>query len=357
MAVLIYCLLTSLALSAPALQPTRRVTVSGQSAGASMAMQHLVAFSASVDGAGIAAGSPYGCGWLKDESTACYYGLGLDVSKTIAFVRQRFRDGLIDDPANLRETPVVLFNGKLDTVVRPAVMRATHRQLEAFTNSDKLVLVTNTFAAHVWSLDHGQCSCGDCMFFGSSTLCCDVNNCGYDLSGDMLQRFYGPLKPRTAVRQRLHWVDQWKYVPLHTHNTRPHASLMQWAIIYVPTACEATANGIPNGCQVHVNYHGCTPKSWSERREWALNLDLNEYAEANNIIVVYPQAGGNPAIGTGCWNWLKYHGDPLFDTRHGAQLLTVLSLVEDLPGALLNATVVPNGDPVPPAKRDALLIV
>ena len=37
-----------------------RVSVSGQSAGGSMAVQHLFAFSSSVDGAAVAAGSPYG---------------------------------------------------------------------------------------------------------------------------------------------------------------------------------------------------------------------------------------------------------------------------------------------------------
>ena len=41
-----------------------RHSVSGQSAGGSMSIQHLVAFSSKVDGCAIAAGSPYGCGSL-----------------------------------------------------------------------------------------------------------------------------------------------------------------------------------------------------------------------------------------------------------------------------------------------------
>eukprot|EP00913_Durusdinium_trenchii_P016312 g15331.t1 len=44
-----------------------RFSVSGQSAGGSMAVNHLFAYSSHVDGATIAAGSPYGCGVQPDE--------------------------------------------------------------------------------------------------------------------------------------------------------------------------------------------------------------------------------------------------------------------------------------------------
>ena len=52
--------LLSEALSSVQPSVRHRVSVSGQSAGGSMAVQHLFAFSSSVDGAAVAAGSPYG---------------------------------------------------------------------------------------------------------------------------------------------------------------------------------------------------------------------------------------------------------------------------------------------------------
>ena len=51
-----------------------------------------------------------------------------------------------------------------------------------------------------------------------------------------------------------------------------------------------------HGWKVHVNYHGCSPRSWNDRLIWIRNINLNEYGEANGIIIVYPQA----AMGNHC---------------------------------------------------------
>ena len=104
--------------------------------------------------------------------------------------------------------------------------------------------------------------------------------------------------------------------------------------MYVPTGCKGARL---QACRVHVNYHGCTDKSWPDRLVWVNNIDLNEYAEANDIIVVYPQAAGSVSSGVGCWNWASYEDDPLFDTQHGVQLQTVVKLVDNLGDALVDS--------------------
>ena len=167
--------------------PLPRVSVSGQSAGASMAIQHLVAFSEHVDGAALAGGSPYGCGGLRwsnlvrnrqllplpwrvaplslslslththmhiheaeppclaRATQVCMYG-GANVHKSIKYLRDRFQQGLIDDPKNLKRTPVVLFNGKRDDVVWKSEMKETREQLKEFIDSDKLIVNFDTEA-------------------------------------------------------------------------------------------------------------------------------------------------------------------------------------------------------------------
>merc|ERR1712183_49497 len=102
-------------------------------------------------------------------------------------------------------------------------------------------------------------------------------------------------------------------------------------IVYVPTGCEGSAI---NDCKVHVNYHGCINKVWERRKRWANNIDLNEYGEANNIVIYYPQAAGDRRSGVGCWSWSDYRNDPYFDTRKGVQLATVMAVVNDLANAL-----------------------
>eukprot|EP00746_Dinoflagellata_sp_MGD_P085511 gnl/MRDRNA2_/MRDRNA2_33845_c0_seq2.p1 gnl/MRDRNA2_/MRDRNA2_33845_c0~~gnl/MRDRNA2_/MRDRNA2_33845_c0_seq2.p1 ORF type:complete len:352 (-),score=47.00 gnl/MRDRNA2_/MRDRNA2_33845_c0_seq2:67-1041(-) len=312
-----------------------------------MAIQHLVAFSSNVQGAAIAAGSPYGCGALPlghEPVSRCYYG-PVNVQFTVEYLRQRYSDGLIDDPVNLKSTPVVVFNGKNDWTVWLSVARATVKQLEKFIDPEKVTAVLNTSAAHVWSVDHGHCKCGACTYTGSD-LCCDVNNCGYDLSGDMLRRFYGPnLKPRIIAKRNLasmNWIEQLPYVPAHGDWSRHGMS--RWALAYVPTGCRHNSQL----CRIHVDYHGCIDKDWPERQQWAAKIDLIQYGEANDIIILYPQAAGTHAAGVGCWNWGFTGDDKYFDTRKSVQLLTVQNLIADLDKALLTAIELPIGAGPPP---------
>ena len=165
-----------------------KVSVSGQSAGASQAIQHLFAFSGSVEGAGIVAGSPYGCGELRLANSVCYFNeaglLDLQLGATLKYVAKRASEGLIDDPLNLQTTPVLLFSGRNDWVVWPSVMRSVHKQLLHYADHpSRIVTQFDSEASHVWSVDYGNCSCGSCAFENAtgdySVECCDVNNCGY----------------------------------------------------------------------------------------------------------------------------------------------------------------------------------
>ena len=127
----------------------------------------------------------------------------------------------------------------------------------------------------------------------------------------MLAHFFGErtLRPRTkAVPRHLRWVDQWAYLPAAA-GSEANSTMLRWAPVYVPAGCSRSVDA----CHVHVNYHGCTPNpkngltaSWWERLLWVHNIQLNEYAEANSVVVVYPQAAGSHDIGEGCFNWASY---------------------------------------------------
>lgn len=307
-------------------------------------MQHLFAFSSQVKGAAIAAGSPYGCGafpegHLSGEAT-CFYG-GTDVAKTVQYVKEQFNNGLIDDPANLKLTPINVFQGKQDYEVYPNVSKDIVEQLKAFVNDSAVEADFHTNASHVWPLDHfpdgnHKCTCGACAVTGSYTSpCCDFNNCGDDLSGRMFQRSYGPLlgkiKPRVKAHDKFMWINQWKYMP---PGTRIHTALLQqWGIAYIPHGC----NKRTEQCGIHVNYHGCIDPIWKRRKMWISGLDLNEYGEANNVIILYPQAkGDNKNTGIGCWNWGFPRLDKDFDTKKSLQLRTVMNMVEHLQNGTLH---------------------
>ena len=289
-------------------------SVSGQSAGGSMAVQMLFSFSSRVVGAAVAAGSPYGCGSLLRPWQACYGTIKPDVERLVAYTHERHWAGLIDAPHNLAKTPILLFNGQNDYVVQLPCMRGLLEQLSHFTDAPFVTANFATNAGHVWSVDHGECKCGACgggggsaatsYTYGSYTYdgdddhseCCDVNNCKYDLSGALLHHIYGSstIEPRTTPAPTLHWIRQSRYFPraavgeacaegvgsapsdsssgrdgsngsmhgwrreLGACSTpevrRVRNTLRPWAMAYVPTTCRGSA---ASSCRVHVNFHGC----------------------------------------------------------------------------------------------------
>jgi len=308
-----------------------------------MAMQHLVAYSQTVEGAGVAAGSIYGCGAQLQPESVCYYG-GANIQASNRYIESRFAKGLIDNPIHLKNTPVLLFNGKDDDTVYVQCMQDVETQLNHW--GVHTTAVFNTSATHVWSVDHGDCKCGACKNYLSSLKCCDVNNCDYDLSGDMFRHIYGDIKPRSpAPLAHLKWVNQKDFIPLQNSSGPASWSvsgMMKWGLVYANSACQKT----PSACKVHVNYHGCIADKYNRRQKWSTLIDLNQYAEANDIIVVYPQAAGDKTTGKGCWNWGFTQDDQLFDTKSSVQLETVVRLVAGLEGALAKARPFDQADAV-----------
>jgi hypothetical protein len=120
--------------SVPLPTPLPPHSVSGFSAGASAAINHLVAFSSAVQGIGIVGGSPYGCNIVPNSGYSCsgfavadrVGGKHLENKsipwdswlKTLCrpYLEARAARGLVDPLANLVGKPVYLLSG-LDDVV------------------------------------------------------------------------------------------------------------------------------------------------------------------------------------------------------------------------------------------------
>ena len=155
--------------------------------------------------------------------------------------------------------PVLLFNGYNDWMVYTKAMEELQKQLRVFKNDGYSNFTTG--AAHVWSLDSGTCKCGECAIKNSTPECCNVNNCGYDLSGDLFGRFYGKVAAPGTAQNKYYWVNQLEYLP----NRSGQHQLEEYGFAYVPTGCEVD----PDSCKVHVHYHGCMNRNWTERLRWS----------------------------------------------------------------------------------------
>ncbi len=314
-------------------------TVSGLSSGAFMAVQIQVAFSSGIAGAGVVAGGPYYCseGGVMTALNQCMQTfLGEPDELALLTEAQQFAAGQMIDPlSGLDGDRVYLFSGTQDrTVTRPVMDAARDFYLAAGIEAANLRYVTNVPAGHAFLAEGGPVPCGD-------TRPHYISDCGIDQAGDILNWLYGDLSgPVSSDPARLIEFDQSEFLPspeAHGMDARGFA--------YVPAAC---AEG--ETCRLHIAFHGCEQTPDQIGDIYARTTGYNRWAEANGIVVLYPQAqiipsppldpfGGNPK---GCWDWWGYD-DPDFATREGRQMAAIARMAAHL-GAPLTAGVSDGDD-------------
>lgn len=320
----------------------RSHTVSGESAGGSMAMIHAMVHSRCVAGVGVFAGSSYGCNVLLNEcgqgacgQAANYSCISRKQYLANEYLHEHASKGLIDGLSNWVGKPAYLFSGTGDQIVYQCVMENMREQLAGLG-----ALVHTDFSlhsAHGWVVDghdfpqwpHGYARCGE---HGQTP-----QDCGFDLSAAMFMHLKGPLRPiaRAKNATSFYWIRQSAFVPDGVHPAK--VGLDEWAVAYVPDACaghEAT-------CALHVQYHPCGEggKRSPAQVKPLLWVETPYVAEANDIVVLYPQTvagGGDHHNPEGCWDWQGLYPSQkhLFDTHSGAQVRTVIAMVDNIASAV-----------------------
>jgi hypothetical protein len=316
------CLVT--AVSAESLQrynvDPRTVTVSGISSGGAMAVQAHVAYSGTFRAAAVFAGAAYYCaqgnvalaiGRCQEALTASE----IPVADLVATTRDWSARGLIDDVANLASQRVYLFSGTLDQTVRQPGMDAARNYYASFMPAGNITYINNVAAGHGWISPLGPVLCE----LQQSPY---INNCLIDPQQVFLSSFYGALQPRQvgALSGTLKPIEQAEFLD----DRNPAAqSVDTYGWVYVPASC---AKGDP--CRLHVSYHGCN-QGYAKIGDAFVRLsNLNEWADTNRIIVLYPQAVATPPTnGLGCWDWWGY-AHPDYAKKNGPQLLMTKRMVD-----------------------------
>lgn len=290
-------------------------SVSGISSGGFMAVQFHVAFSSIMKGAAIFAAGPYMCsnGSLATATTTCAQGSpASDIASLVATTKQFASSGAIDDWNGLASQRIFLFGGADDTVVKPAVVDATSAYYASFVPPSAIQYVSKRAGtSHTWpTLDYGNpCDVVSSPFLGK---------CSFDGAGQALAQIYGTLTPAaTSASGRLVAIAQSAFVS----NPASH-SLGDTAYAYVPTSC---AGG--ETCKVHVAFHGCLQSVDFVSDAFTTHSGLNEWADTNHIVVLYPQAtksGSNPE---GCWDFWGYDS-PDFAKKTAPQMAMVRAMID-----------------------------
>jgi len=289
-----------------------------------MAVQMGFAFSTYINGVAVYAGGPYYCagGSFQEALTACGASPDLiSISALIAYAKRFESDGTIDKLINIESQKVYIFSGIYDIVVEQGVCKALesmYLQLGAKVNTSY-----NLPAEHCWPTDDFGNACG---YLGEPYL----NNCDYNGALAALSTLYGSLNPGvSSIPANLFQVDQSEF-------TTKGDSLSKIGYIYVPTACQQGAK-----CKLHMSFHGCKMTIDDLGTVFLENNGLIPIAEANNIIVLFPQISRSvisPANPMGCWDWWGYT-EPAstvykttYPTKNGVQMKTLWAMAQRISG-------------------------
>ena len=294
-------------------------TLSGLSAGAFMAAQYGTAFSSQVSGVAIfAGGMPYcALGQVELALSICMDDpLMLDPDFYVGEARKHAALGLIDPVANVARQRLFLYSGLVDTVVVQEVVRKTAHFYEK--------LGANVTTKFDLPSEHCQPTDGygnPCVFLGEPY----ISHCGYDGAGAALQALMGePLLPAvTQIPENLMSFRQANFFPAGA----PVPGLDDTAYVYVPSACQSGKKA----CSLHVSFHGCNQDLANVGPKYVTHSGYNGWAEANGIIVLYPQATVSvvPVNLDACFDWWGYTG-PDYTYQTGVQLQTVRAMIKTI---------------------------
>ncbi len=325
---------------------TKSISVSGVSSGAYMAQQFHVIHSSRIMGVGIIAGGPYNCSGgdyflSKFDPTGLYAALNIcsaanplgqfsgppDVEQSIKFTREQAAAKRIDDPSNIKQAKVWLLSGGNDETVPREVVESVQGFYRTFMSAEKIHFETLPGAGHAMITDDLG---NPCEVDGAPY----INDCDFAAAEALLQYIYGPValipKVREANKRFIFEFNQSRYFDPGDNSVSMHAL----GHIYVPTRC---ARG--ERCRLHVAYHGCRQHQDEIGDAFYTQAGYNEVAEANGIIVLYPQTKAwsessifqfreNPRA---CWDWWGYSGDD-FLRRSGKQIRAVARMINALLG-------------------------
>jgi len=296
------------------------LTVSGASSGGYMATQYQVAYAKDVQGAGVIAAGPWFCAQasLTRALDECVKGeaAGPDVKPLVTALRASAAGGFVDDPSWLAPDRIWILHGTKDEKVGAAVTDALVRFYRAFIPPERIKYETQVPAAHGFPTD-GQG--GECGVAQPPWL----NDCDFDAAGQLLKYLYDDLRdPSASLSGELREFDQESYA-----TGGMLTSMQDGGFVFVPADCAA---GKP--CRLHIAFHGCRQGSEFVGRAFVRDAGYNRWADANRIVVLYPQVAKSlvwPFNPQGCWDWWGYSGAN-YATREGLQQKAVHRMLQAL---------------------------
>eukprot|EP00344_Euplotes_crassus_P007241 CAMPEP_0196996506 /NCGR_PEP_ID=MMETSP1380-20130617/2366_1 /TAXON_ID=5936 /ORGANISM="Euplotes crassus, Strain CT5" /LENGTH=332 /DNA_ID=CAMNT_0042412487 /DNA_START=14 /DNA_END=1012 /DNA_ORIENTATION=- len=321
MKVLLFLLISLLAASAIQVGISDDISIGGLSSGAFMAVQTHVALSKTFRGAAIFAGGPYYCsmGDLTHGFQNCMAdGSGIVLQRLINYLKANEKSRSVDETSNLKDDKVYLFTGTSDNTVHKSVgLKAEefYKEVGADIMSSFDFEAGHTMPTEDFGVD---CLKSETPFIGS----CNLNGALVSLQHLHPHKIFKNSKKHST--SNIFAIDQ------NTEGTVMGSK----AYAYIPSSCQDSAAR----CSLHVVFHGCQQTIENIGMKYVENTGYNKIAEANDFVILYPQAAVDQAVNPlGCWDWWGYT-DRNFATKMGKQISEVKRLVELLKSGQVNTS-------------------
>ena len=294
---------------------TSQITVSGLSSGGFFAVQFHVAYSKIIRGVGVIAGGPFWCaqdkvmkatGACMNQPTLIHIGLLITItySSAATFV--------IDPVENMKRSQVYLLSGKYDTIVAPGVVKKLEDYYSKFVTEGNITSLYSLPAEHCFPTDDYGNSCGH---LGPPYIC----NCNFSAAQEIFKHVYpgSPdyLKP-SYIPENLLTFDQSEFTSYFT-------DMDTIGYVYVPTACQSKKTP----CKLHIAFHGCKQGRVYMDNVYAAHTGYGQYAEALNMVVLFPQVNNSLGNPNGCWDWWGYTSSA-YASKFGLQMISVREMLK-----------------------------
>jgi len=301
-----------------------QITLSGFSAGGSMAIQTHLSHSSMFSGLAVFSQVFYHCGHrsLIEFGIRCSKtGLGLfpyGVSNSIADAKNLEQKGLIDPLANVAKQRIFIWTGDLDIYIPPDMVKKNlefYNAIGVDPNEIQFTFFRN--ATHLIPTDDFGPPCnedaGHSMYLGNCNYPGIYHALSYILKNDSLQKTVPDLGQLKMYNQSAFYPDgDIKDVAMGTAG-----------FIYIPKQCEEQR------CHLHLNFHGCNEWPPHIAEQYILHSGFLPVAEANGIIVIFPLTTKVPKNMDGCWDFYSYTG-PNFATKTGAQIQVIKRMLDKI---------------------------
>ncbi|MEV0457657.1 extracellular catalytic domain type 2 short-chain-length polyhydroxyalkanoate depolymerase [Catellatospora methionotrophica] len=294
------------------------VYVAGVSSGGYMATQLHVAYSGRIKGAAVFAAGPYYC--AQYNASRALYACGDNLWSTQLSSLKSYTSlwsgyGWIDPPSQLSGDPVYVFHGDNDSTVKKSVTDDLVSYYQHFGASVSYNAAGS--AGHAWVTPYGT---GGCTATASPFL----NDCGTDPQNAMFAKLYGSVSARNTgpLTGSLIRFDQNTFA---VNGFAAGLSMGASGFAYVPSGC---ASG--QSCRLLVALHGCAQGYDAVGTAFVDRANLNQYADTNKTVVLYPQATASAVNPYGCWDWWGYLGYTNYPIKGGPQLESLMNMIRRL---------------------------